>query len=153
MQMDKKIESIINQLSSLFETVATSSVLFQNLNISFAELRTLLFIIKSNTCVMSDLTGFFKIAPSTATGIIDRLVDYGYISRERSKNDRRKVILEATEKAINFRQNHQNLRMKEMSKIFNSLSSEKRDDLIKALHQVNEILRETSLCNTNKPVK
>jgi len=142
--VDIKIK-IVEQIGLLLENIATSKLFFENINLSFAELRCLLFIIKSKKCTMSDLTQKFKIPASTATGIVDRLVKYGYVSRERNKDDRRKVFLTSTEEAIDLHQGHYNLILKEMKKILDSLSKDKKELLLNSLQQINSLLNKTSL--------
>lgn len=143
--MDGKSEEIVNQIGTLFETIATSSVFFENIEISFAEMRTLLYIIKSNHCTMSDLINNFDIPASTATGIVDRLVKDDYVSRSRSEKDRRKVTLKETEKGLELHKQHRNVILKEMSNFLQSLSDEKKDRLLKTLQEVNSLITIHSL--------
>ncbi|BBN97733.1 MarR family winged helix-turn-helix transcriptional regulator [Sporolactobacillus terrae] len=42
----------------------------------------------------------FDVSPSYATTVIDKLIRCGYVMRQRSKTDRRKVRLTVTEKGI-----------------------------------------------------
>jgi DNA-binding MarR family transcriptional regulator len=138
--VDDKSEKIVNEIGKLFETVATSGVFFDNIEVSFVELRTLLFIIKSNGCAMSDLTKKFNIPASTATGIVDRLVGYNYISRARDQNDRRKVILKATEIGLALHQHHREILLREMSPFLDSIKDESKDLLLNSLERVNDLL-------------
>jgi DNA-binding MarR family transcriptional regulator len=147
--MDNKSEKIVTQIGLLFETIATSSVFFENIEMSFAELRCLLFVIKSKGCTMSDLTNSFGIPPSTATGIIDRLVEDNFVFRSRSKDDRRKVALNPTDKGLKLHKHHREVILKEMRETLDSISNKKKDDLLNSLKFVNNLLSIGSLSKSN----
>ncbi|MDF2889928.1 MAG: winged helix DNA-binding protein [Clostridia bacterium] len=61
------------------------------------ELFTLLFLDKRKEITMTELVEYINSPMSTATGIVDRLVKNGYVTRERSETDRRIVMLRPTE--------------------------------------------------------
>ncbi len=56
------------------------------------------FIGAKTICTMSEITNFLKLEfASTATKRIDRLVDFGFVSRNNSEKDRRVVEVRLTE--------------------------------------------------------
>lgn len=68
-----------------------------DLKFSKSELFSMLFLDKRKEITMTELVEYINTPMSTATGIVDRLVKYGYIKRERSETDRRIVVLRLTE--------------------------------------------------------
>lgn len=54
---------------------------------------------RNNQCEMCCISKALNISFSTATGMMDRLVKNGCVSREHSQEDRRKVIVTITAKA------------------------------------------------------
>lgn len=54
----------------------------------------ILFFIKNNpNCKISDIASELGIPNSTLTGILDRMVEKGFVDRERGASDRRSVVL------------------------------------------------------------
>jgi DNA-binding MarR family transcriptional regulator len=135
---------IVTQLGALIESVTTAAAFFQDIGLSFAELRLLLFILNSKECIMSEVANSFNLASSTATGIVDRLVKNGFARRSRSTSDRRKVVIKATQKAQKLHSKHRKLIMKEMEKTLTNLTKEKKSLLLTSLKEVNELLTNSS---------
>lgn len=71
-----------------------------DLKFSKSELFSMLFLDKRKEITMTELVEYINTPMSTATGIVDRLVKYGYIKRERSEMDRRIVVLRLTEEGV-----------------------------------------------------
>ena len=69
-----------------------------DLAISKTELLTLFFVERSGEVTMTRLAEFLASPLSTATGIVDRLVRAGLLSRDRAEEDRRIVVLHLAEK-------------------------------------------------------
>jgi DNA-binding MarR family transcriptional regulator len=70
-----------------------------NLDLKFSksEIFAMFLIDKRKEITMTELAEYIHSPMSTATGIVDRLVEGGYINRERSGSDRRIVTLGLTE--------------------------------------------------------
>jgi MarR family transcriptional regulator, organic hydroperoxide resistance regulator len=65
-------------------------------SVSKTELLALFFIERQGEATMTKLADFLSIPLSTATGIVDRLVKNGHLSRERADIDRRIIVLTLT---------------------------------------------------------
>ena len=61
-----------------------------------ADRQTLLFVGERGECIANDVAQYLRIAPTTASSIIDRLVRRGLLSRERTEENRRVVWLRLT---------------------------------------------------------
>lgn len=57
------------------------------------EFTLLIMLGKSEQMIMREVADFLQIPMSTATGIIDRLIEKGYVSRDYSSGDRRVVLI------------------------------------------------------------
>ncbi len=66
-------------------------------SLSKTELLGLFFIDRQGEATMSKFADFLNAPLSTATGIVDRLVKNGHLSRERADTDRRIIVLRLTE--------------------------------------------------------
>ena len=62
-------------------------------DVSKKEYTLLVMIGKSESMIMREVADFLQIPVSTATGIIDKLIEKGYVVREYSPEDRRIVIV------------------------------------------------------------
>ncbi|MCK4518995.1 MAG: MarR family transcriptional regulator [Candidatus Omnitrophica bacterium] len=73
------------------------------LNLSASQIVILLTLSDLKTCKVGELAREKGVSVPTATGVIERLRKGGYVSRQRSKTDRREVIVKLTvkgEKAV-----------------------------------------------------
>ncbi|MCR2804834.1 MarR family winged helix-turn-helix transcriptional regulator [Paenibacillus soyae] len=78
----------------------------------------------------SSLAEALFITGGGVTGIADRLIELGYVTRERSEQDRRSVLLQLTNEGQAMVKTMMDLREKVMLKLFRGMSSE---DMCKAI--------------------
>lgn len=90
---------IMDNIKKIFLPEEWLSVDFE---MSKQEFLSLLVIDKSGEAIMSQISDAMNMPMSTLTGIIDRLVKKGYISRNRNEMDRRIVTVSLTEKGREF---------------------------------------------------
>ena len=100
-----------------------------------------------HNCIMKNIVETLNLLASTATRQVDILVNHGFIKRNVSKTDRRKVILTLTEKGkqVNKRlKNHLN------SVIVDSLKTYSKDEIMLAIDVFNAIVESSE---SNLPLK
>jgi DNA-binding MarR family transcriptional regulator len=73
-----------------------------DVNISMPQLRCLLLIAGASELRMSRLVAQLGVSISTVSGLVDRLVDHGFVNRRDDPNDRRQVVLSPTASGIEF---------------------------------------------------
>lgn len=78
----------------------------------------------------SALAESLRITSGGVTGIADRLIELGYVTRERSEQDRRAVFLQLTDEGKAMVKTMMEVREKVMRKLFHGMSTE---DMIKGL--------------------
>ncbi|MFH0769176.1 MAG: MarR family transcriptional regulator [Chloroflexota bacterium] len=66
------------------------------LNVTIAQLRSLFFITHQGSTSLSKLAAALEVTPTNVTGIVDRLVKKGLVTRTESDQDRRVLLLRAT---------------------------------------------------------
>ncbi len=71
-------------------------VAHRELNFVAADIQTLRFIAANPGCKLSDLAAHLGVVPTTASSVVDRLVDRGFVSRERPETNRRSIALSLT---------------------------------------------------------
>jgi MarR family transcriptional regulator, organic hydroperoxide resistance regulator len=88
---------VFNNIQKLFFPEALIKL---DQSVSKTELLGLFFIDRQGEATMSKFADFLNAPLSTATGIVDRLVKSGYLSRERAETDRRIIVLRLTESGL-----------------------------------------------------
>ncbi len=67
--------------------------------LSMAQVQMVMAVRESNETTISCLAGKLKVSPPSASNMVDRLVEKGVLLRERSEQDRRKVVVRLSEEA------------------------------------------------------
>jgi MarR family transcriptional regulator, organic hydroperoxide resistance regulator len=96
------------------------------LNLSIAQLKSLLFIAAKGKTNFKKIAEALGVTPPNITGIIDRLVEQGLVSRTENSEDRRIMLLQVTDKG---QQLLTNLRESRVNFFKQVLSRMKQDEL------------------------
>jgi DNA-binding MarR family transcriptional regulator len=71
---------------------------WMDLNLSIGQVKSLFFIAAQGTTNFGKLAAALGVTPPNVTGIVDRLVEKGLISRQENPDNRRMLMLQVTEK-------------------------------------------------------
>src|SRR5271157_5508338 len=82
------------------------------------------------------------VPPSTLTGMLDRLVDAGWLERDRDPDDRRAVVMKGTEKLGELIRNLKHASSRSLEKVFHRLPQNTRERLGSDLAAVLECLEQ-----------
>lgn len=82
------------------------------------------------------------LANSTASEIIDRLEEEGLVIKERDKEDKRRVLISATDKALNYRREFEMKHLGVLEDVLSDVSNEDLDVILKGLIKLNEVIKE-----------
>ena len=98
MEREKLIEKIIQlQHQLMYAMDKDESMVWMELNLTIAQLKSLLFIYFEGITNFIKLANALGVTPPNVTGIINRLVEQELVTREENPEDRRTFILRATE--------------------------------------------------------
>lgn len=97
-----------------------------NGKITFPQLMALQILSQKNECQMSELAKSINVSFSTATGMINRLIKHGLVSRRHGIKDRRAVIVTVTNKGKKIVKEVYSQKRKGMIQLFKRLSAEER---------------------------
>lgn len=90
-------EKVIKQIFIIHKNIINNAVkILEKENFSKTEIM-ILFMVKKKQYKATDLAKEIGISGSTLTGVVDRLVERGYLKRIRDKKDRRIVLIESDE--------------------------------------------------------
>ncbi len=69
----------------------------EDADLTRAQAATLVQIGKDGPLSMGSLSEALTISPGSLTGVVDRLIEKGFVRRERGRTDRRRVVVRLTE--------------------------------------------------------
>ncbi len=132
---------LLELLSDLYRRVIhTVAPLAQSEGLSMTEM-LVVWKMHSHECRrVKELVAEIGLPPSTVTGILDRLTDAGWLSREADSEDRRAVVMRRTEKLDRFIRIMKQERAKILSAAFGKLPRELVERLTADLTAVHNLL-------------
>jgi DNA-binding MarR family transcriptional regulator len=98
------------------------------------------FLNEEGESKMTGIAHFLEVSTPAATGIVDRLVKYGYIARVFDPQDRRIIKIRLTPKG-SFLVNKVNQQKRQSTiDVFGKISDKERNDYLKILMRVRDII-------------
>jgi MarR family transcriptional regulator, organic hydroperoxide resistance regulator len=125
--LDNIIDLLIDNIKKLF---FPNEWINMDLKFSKTELFAMLLLDRNKEVTMTELVEYINSPMSTATGIVDRLVKSGYLSRNRSETDRRIVVLKLTESGAQIIKDLKTLISKYLKLIVDDLTEEEKQFLM-----------------------
>lgn len=121
-ELIKEVLELQQRLNQLLEQAAPDNWI--NLNLTIAQLKSLFFIVNEGSTNSRKLASALGVTPSNVTGIIDRLVDQGLVSRQENPKDRRMLLLQATDKGKDTLANLKQSKTSHMSEVLACVGTE-----------------------------
>jgi MarR family transcriptional regulator, organic hydroperoxide resistance regulator len=106
---------------------------WMSLPITIAQLKSLFFISNQGSSNLGKLAAALGVTPANVTGIVDRLLEQGLVSRKENIQDRRMLLLRTTDKGEELVANLREKRRGYMSVILGHLSVEELTTLSQGL--------------------
>ena len=147
--MDKK--EAINEILELQRRINQAIIPYaidswREMDVPLAQLKSLLIIAVKGGTNFSALAQDLKVTPGDVTGIIERMVGQGLVSREPSSEDRRIIWLQATDKGRDLLANLMESQTRHMVHILEYMNLEDLKSLLRGLsgfiHAVGEHQKE-----------
>jgi DNA-binding MarR family transcriptional regulator len=89
---------------------------------------------------MTDIANFMKVSTAATTGIVDRLVKSGYVSRVFDQDDRRIIRIKITLKGMDLMRKIAQERRSMVIHVFGKISEKDRQDYLRVIMRVKDIL-------------
>ena len=99
------------------------------LSMSTSQVKTLFCIIENESISSKKLADILEVTPANVTGIIDRLIEQGLVSRAESSQDRRVVFLEATQIGKKLIENLEQHVSEQSSRMLSAMSEDELEHL------------------------
>lgn len=136
-QMEKLIREICSKIKSEGRKV------LKDFDISPAQFDVMQIIYFRGPKMLSDISKRLGITKSTTTGLVSRLEVMGYLTKEKSPEDRRVYMVNITQKGKDLIEEVIETRVKLIEKVYNELGD--KDRTIEILNEINKIMNETKL--------
>src|SRR4030043_625996 len=94
------------------------------LNLTIPQLKSLFYVSRHGRMNLSGLASGIRVTPANVTGIVDRLVEQGLLTRTPDTDDRRVSWLRATDKGKTLINDLREGRAQEMRRILDQLTEE-----------------------------
>ena len=124
---------LFNQILAIEERSLVSAGLN---NLSMTEIHTIEAVGLAAPCTMSVVAKYLRLTLGTLTTAIRRLVKKGYVMRYRDQEDRRKVLLELTEKGQWADQIHADFHKRMVSQMTDELKLQDKVVLMRSLRNL-----------------
>jgi DNA-binding MarR family transcriptional regulator len=141
-----KIEDHLHEIAHLFQVLIKGIVYEESKHggqcfITPPQFAILSYIIKTPDCMMTDVSREFDIKLSSVTGMMDRLENEGYISRTRSRDDRRVVRVNVTSKGSGIVKAKEQKHNKQMKYVLELLSEHERKCFVSILRKISDAIK------------
>jgi DNA-binding MarR family transcriptional regulator len=113
---------------------------FYRCRLTLPQILILDFLNQQGESKMTDMARFMRVTTAAMTGIVERLVRDGYCIRVYSPEDRRIIKIKLTSRGSVLIKQINEQRRKMVIKIFGQISEPDRQDYLRILMQIKEIL-------------
>lgn len=114
----------------------------RGVNLSMSEVHVLEAISKTEESTMGNIAARLRVTVGTLTTAINRLVQKGYVKRNRDKDDKRKVFVYLTEQAKEVMTIHDNFHDEMINAVITDLNLEEDEVLLKSLTNISNFFKE-----------
>jgi len=95
---------------------------------------------RAGTSIMKELARVLDVTTAAATGVVERLVRYGYVSRIYDKSDRRLIHIKLTPRGSELLKRISRQRRQSILGIFGKISRDERSNYISILSHIRDIM-------------
>ena len=136
------LEQILEEIlcSAYTKLIYHEEKILKNLNsLTLKECHTLdviYYTMRSHSNTSSNIAQILNITLGTLTTNIDRLMEKGYVRREKSEKDKRISVIILTEEGMNIRKKHENSHKKIVRTAIEKLSTSEKVALMNAINKI-----------------
>lgn len=104
------------------------------------QVRVLSVLMHQAPCSVGAVARALNISMGASSESVDRLVELGYISRDHSTEDRRRVVLDLTPRAREIANHVRRVRIAQIAAVFSQMTPVERDGFVRGLHLYRDVL-------------
>jgi DNA-binding MarR family transcriptional regulator len=129
---------LIEEITELYRRVnralrQSNQDAWMQISMTVPQVKSLFFIADQGSTNFKNLSTALKVTSSNLTGVIDRLVEQGLVSRTENPEDRRMTLLKATDKGETLVSDLRERRLSHLSQALSELSTEQLTTIIRGL--------------------
>lgn len=109
-----------------------------------AQIRALGFLSRNKEQTVGELADMMGVTISTASGLVDKLVDNGLVERSTNPDDRRQVLIRLAPPAIEMHAQIKEIRRRQVLSAVDSLDAEQRDCFVNSIQAIAKALSDLS---------
>ncbi|SNS52662.1 DNA-binding transcriptional regulator, MarR family [Anaerovirgula multivorans] len=98
----------------------------------------LVALFKEQVLTMKDIANRIEKDKSTVTALVDKLIDIGYIKKEKDPSDNRVILVMLTEEGKKLQSNFEEISNALLSTVYKGFSEGEKEILIKSLNKIKE---------------
>lgn len=137
----KVINELLVEVFNHILSIEGSKLKERGVKISMNEMHVLEAIQKTDDPAMSNIAKRLRVTVGTLTTSVNRLVEKGYATRKREEEDKRKVLISLTKKAIDVLKIHSEFHEEMLSAVFEDMNLEKDEVLLQSLENLSEYFK------------
>ena len=127
--LDSISSDLLNLVFLLTARIFNPNQMAKGMCVPHSHMKAILHIAKFGPCPVSKIASELMISKPNMTPIIDNLISEGYVHRFNDPNDRRIVMIEATEKAHVFLENSKQMLKSKLAEKIAVLSDKDLEEL------------------------
>jgi DNA-binding MarR family transcriptional regulator len=125
MATNQQLEAVLAEYETFMHRLMTTHAPEVNaIDITMAQAKALYVVLAAGQLRMSELAAGLGVTSSTATGLVDRLVDMGLLQRGADPADRRQVVVTTTPAAESTLEHLRELNTRRMRELLGGMTSE-----------------------------
>lgn len=132
----KVINELLVEVFNHILSIESSKLKERGIKISMNEMHVLEAIKKTKDPAMSNIARRLRVTVGTLTTSVNRLVEKGYATRKREEEDKRKVIISLTDKAIKSLKIHDDFHEEMLDALFSDMNIEEDEVLLQSLENL-----------------
>ena len=101
-----------------------------------AQIRAMTFLNYEQTKTVGELAESMGVTISTASGLVDKLVEEGLVERSANPDDRRQVLIRLSSSAIAIKDEIQVIRQRQVLAAINAMQVERRDCFLESIQAI-----------------
>jgi DNA-binding MarR family transcriptional regulator len=130
-ELIKQVIGLQRQVRRILRSRMTDA--WMNLNLTIPQLKSLFLIAREGSMNTKSLAEALGVTPSNVTGIVDRLVKQGLVSRQENPEDRRMLLIRVTDKGEAILTSLREETISSMSEVLARMSTEELSSLARGL--------------------
>lgn len=139
-EFSERLSELMPEVMRGFTRRETSNLIKSRITI--AQFFVLNYLLKQQETMMKDVARFLNVTTAAATGIVDRLVNYGYLQRVFDAADRRIIRIKLTARGADLVKKVNLEKKKRVMEVFGKLDDAERQQYLTILSRINDILKQ-----------